>query len=96
MSTHKSKPMSDEQLSEAIKELIWYELGDGLNATDVDEATESLLTLITTQKKAWGNYVIGEDERNRKRTHILVQDEAPRIRNQLRQELRTAIKGEEE
>lgn len=29
-----------------LTELLWYELGDGLNATDVDEAATSLKALF--------------------------------------------------
>jgi len=32
----------NEELDKRLREIIWYELGDGLNATDVDEAVASI------------------------------------------------------
>ena len=34
--------MSNTELDKKLREIIWYELGDGLNATDVDECVESI------------------------------------------------------
>lgn len=41
--------MSNEELDKKLREIIWYELGDGLNATDVDEAVVSIKQLYASE-----------------------------------------------
>jgi hypothetical protein len=37
-----SKNTGNEELDKKLREIIWYELGDGLNATDVEECIGSI------------------------------------------------------
>lgn len=39
----KTNHTGGDKLEKELRELIWYELGDGLNATDVNEAVISIL-----------------------------------------------------
>ena len=38
-----------KDFDEKLRELIWYELGDGLSATDVDFAVESIKRLFAEE-----------------------------------------------
>lgn len=43
--------MTPTEQDKELREIIWYELGDGLNATDVDEAVKSIKNYFTADRE---------------------------------------------
>lgn len=88
------KPLSEEGLGEKIDEYVdrfrmqWKVEGDEYHQS---ELIEDIVQLILQDRKAWGEYVIGEDEPE---PEIPVNDYYWRFRNELRARQRQRNQGE--
>jgi len=49
MSKDTNNTLEENELDKKLREIIWYELGDGLNATDVNECVESIKRLYASE-----------------------------------------------